>query len=411
MRRALLVVFAALALTSCGAKPSVEYEGPYAGDVRDAIVRIERVTGLPFREAPRVATRQRSELRAILEREFEDKDGQNIELEQSALQVLGLIPNSVNLRSLLLDLLVEQVMGFYIPTDSTLYLIDDAPAEAREFLILHELVHALQGQYLNLDSIQRIEGDDDRRYAAQAMLEGQAMFVTFRGMGQFASVEQQRAAIRRSQDQMPEFASAPLFLQEILIFPYLSGNEFVRQYVENVPPESLLTESAIPTSTEQVLHWDRYAGERDEPTRITLPQPRTGTGVYDSSLGEFGTRLLLFVQSREQGTSLSGAQGWDGDRYTVVRTPRGDGIVWVTIWDSTVEAADFGSAMRRAIGKRYYDPDSRRQPDGGTTFETDDRSLRLWGGTIAGRPAVMYVDMPKGMGTDLIDLERIMVGE
>lgn len=411
MRHALLSIFAALLLTSCGPTPSVDYDGPYASEVRDAIARIERVTGVRFKEPPRVATRQRSELREIFEKEFEDKGGRNIEFEQSALQVLGLIPKSVDLRSLLLDLLVEQVMGFYLPSDSTLYLIDDAPNQVREFLILHELVHALQNQYLDLDSIQRIQGDDDRRYAAQAMLEGQATFVSFSGIGQFASIEQQRAAIRRSQDQMPEFASAPLFLQEMLIFPYLSGNEFVRQYFEHLPPESLLVASAIPTSTEQILHWDRYAPERDAPTLITLPAPRIGTTVYNSNLGEFGTRLLLFVQSREQGTSLSGAQGWDGDRYMVVRTPQGDGIVWVTIWDSTVEAADFDSAMRRAIARRYYDPTGRRQADGSTTFETDDRSLRLWGGEIGGRHAVMYVDMPKGLRTDVIDVGRVVLEE
>ena len=33
----------------------------------------------------------------------------------------------------------------------------------------HELVHALQDQYVSLDSIQKIEGDNDRRVASQAV--------------------------------------------------------------------------------------------------------------------------------------------------------------------------------------------------------------------------------------------------
>jgi len=407
----LLVVCAGLVLASCGDQPSVEYDGPYAGDVRDAMAKIERITGTSFKAPPRVATRQRDELRAILEREFDDKQGETLPLQESALRVMGLIPTAVQLRPLLLDLLVEQVMGFYLPADSTLYLIDDVPAVAREFLITHELVHALQGQYLNLDSIQRITTNDDRQLAAQAMLEGQAQFVTFRGMGQFASIEQQRTAIRRGQSEMPEFASAPLFVQEMMIFPYLSGNEFVRQYLEDDSGESLLEPGSIPTSTEQVLHWDRYAGDRDVPTHVTLPPPRTGTAVYDNNLGEFGTRLMLFVQSNDQGTALSGADGWDGDRYMVVRTPRGDGIVWLTVWDSTIEAADFGSAMRRAIDRRFYQPSSRRLPDGSTAFETDDRAVRLWGGTIDGRAAVVYVDMPKGVGTEGVDVAGVVLEE
>lgn len=409
VRRVAALAGVALLLSSCGDRASVEYDGPYAGDVRDAIAEIERITGTPFKYPPRVATRERAAVRAIMQREFEDKQGGSIAEQETAYKLLGLIPQSVNLRELILDLLVEQAMGFYLPQDSTLYVIDDAPAEVRGGLLTHELVHALQGQYVNLDSILRIEKDEDRVIAAQSLMEGQASYVMMSAMGRFVSVEQQRTLMRQRQDEMPEFASAPLFVQEALIFPYLSGFEFVRQYLDSLPREGLLHADAIPTSSEQVLHWDRYAGARDVPTRVTLPPPRAGSAIYDNGLGEFGTRLLLFLQSNAQATSVSGASGWDGDRYVVVRTPRGDGIVWVSIWDSTIEAADFGSAMRRAIDRRFYEPASRRLPDGSTAFETETRSLRLWGGTISGRAAVMYVDVPKGVGTEGVDVARVML--
>lgn len=411
MRRLLAVAGLVIAVTSCGDEPSVEYDGPYSGEVRDAMVEIERITGTPFKSPPRVATRQRAELREIFQREFEDKQGEALPFQETGYKLLGLIPPSLDLRALLLDLLVEQVMGFYLPMDSTLYLVEEVPAAIRGGLLTHELVHALQGQYVNLDSIQRIERDEDRVIAAQALLEGQASLVMMRAMGQFVSVEQQRTRIRQSQGDMPEFASAPLFVQEALIFPYLSGFEFVRQYLDQNASESLLVPDAFPTSSEQVLHWDRYAGERDVPTRVTLPAPRIGTAVYDNNLGEFGTRLLLFVQSKEQGTSISGAAGWDGDRYMIVRTPRGDGIVWITIWDSTIEAGDFGSAMRRAIDSRFYEPSSRRLPDGSTAFETETRAIRVWGGTLSGRAAVMYVDMPKGVETAGVDVQKVVLEE
>lgn len=397
-------------LAACGDRSEIDYDGPYTSEVREAMGKIERIAGVPFKSPPRVATRTRAELRQIFEREFEDKQAELLPLQQAAFRVLGVIPASLELRTLLLDLLVEQVMGFYLPADSTLYLVDDAPAMARNFLITHELVHALQGQYLNLDSIQRITGDDDRQLAAQSLLEGQAQFVSFRAMGQFASVEQQRAAIRRSQSEMPEFEAAPLFVQELLIFPYLSGNEFVRQVLDSLPGPISFGD-AIPTSTEQVLHWDRYAGERDNPTFVTLPPPRSGTAIYDNNLGEFATRLLLFIHSRDQAAAVSGAEGWDGDRYMVVRTPRGDGVIWLTIWDSTVESAQFGTAMRKAIDRRYYSPGATELPDGGTSFSGEGRALRLWGGEVAGRAAVLYVDMPEGERTDLVDLGAVGLEE
>jgi hypothetical protein len=410
VRRLAAIAFGALVAMGCGDQPSVEYEGPYADDVRGAIVKIERITGTPFKAPPRVATRTRAELRAIFEREFEDKQGQVLPHQESAMRLLGLVPQSMDLRTLLLDLLVEQVMGFYLPADSTLYLVDDAPAMAREFLITHELVHALQAQYVNLDSIQRIEGNDDRQLAAQSMLEGQAQFVAMRGLGQFSSMEQMRTAIRRGQSEMPEFASAPLFVQEMMIFPYLSGAEFVRQFLDSMPGESLYDPTAIPTSTEQILHWSRYAGDRDAPIHVTLPAPRAGTAVYDNNMGEFGTRLLLFIQSNTPALASSGAEGWAGDRYVLIRTPRGDGIAWLTIWDTTVEAAEFGTAMRLAIDRRYYEPRASSLPGGATGFEAESRSLRLWGGDINGRAAVLYVDMPKGERTDVVDVAGVELG-
>ena len=45
-------------------------------------------------------------------------------------------------------------------------------------VLAHELVHALQHQYLPLDSILHDSTDADRQAAAQAVLEGQATLVS-----------------------------------------------------------------------------------------------------------------------------------------------------------------------------------------------------------------------------------------
>ena len=31
---------------------------------------------------------------------------------------------------------------------------------------------------------------------------------------------------------------------------------------------------------------------------------------------------------------MRGAAGWDGDRYMLIKTPRGDAIAWVSVWDN-----------------------------------------------------------------------------
>ena len=45
-----------------------------------------------------------------------------------------------------------------------------APREIARITVAHELIHALQDQYLNLDSLQRATGDADRTLAAQEQL-------------------------------------------------------------------------------------------------------------------------------------------------------------------------------------------------------------------------------------------------
>ena len=98
-------------------------------------------------------------------------------------------------------------------------------------------MHALQDQYISLDSIQKVRDDNDRQAAAQAVFEGQA--VTSRSPAMLGGTniainlpggwDRVRDMIRESQSSMPIFAAAPDVIQETLIFPYLSGAEFVPQ--------------------------------------------------------------------------------------------------------------------------------------------------------------------------------------
>jgi hypothetical protein len=72
---------------------------------------------------------------------------------------------------------------------------------------------------------------------------------------------------------------------------------------------------------------------------------RGAATIYDNTVGEFTTRLFLYEHLREQQAATSGAAGWDGDRLVLVRTSRGEGAVWVSVWDTPIDAGDF--YMRR----------------------------------------------------------------
>ena len=68
---------------------------------------------------------------------------------------------------------------------------------------------------------------------------------------------------------MPTFAAAPQILQETLLFPYLSGAEFMRRYQDQGHTGMPLGRDR-PVSSTQIMHADAYFGaHREQP--VTRP--------------------------------------------------------------------------------------------------------------------------------------------
>ena len=169
---ALLVLIAMLTI-GCPSRDKVVAQGPYARDVADAIPKIEKVTGLKFKKQPVLERRTKEQVHDFLVKQFEDERSQaDLNAQQILLRRLGLVSENFDLRSLMLDLYTEQIVGFYDPATKVLYVIDGAKPQDVAFVVEHELVHALQDQYTNIDSLLHIKGDDDRVLAAQSVMEG-----------------------------------------------------------------------------------------------------------------------------------------------------------------------------------------------------------------------------------------------
>ncbi len=162
-KRGLIAVGAACAV-ACGAswtlacgQSSASGAGKYAHDVSDAVPRVERAVGLRFKRPPRVESRTRAEVRAFLEKEFTESHAvRDLDGTESAYKLFGLLPDTLHLRAELENLYTEQIAGFYDPKTKVLYIVDGAPAPEVEVVVAHELVHALQDQYINLDSLESL---------------------------------------------------------------------------------------------------------------------------------------------------------------------------------------------------------------------------------------------------------------
>lgn len=368
--------------------------------VRELIPQVERAVGLTFKRAPVVAVRTREQLRRYLERKVAtDIPAADLAGSERAYKAFGLIPDTLDLRRMMLDVLEEQVAGFYDPDSQRLFLIRGGDPSMLRLVAGHELVHALQDQYFPLSPVLKMRRSNDRQTAAQAVMEGQATLAMFL-MQPGADLEQLSELWPRirqlsanvgagsvpggSPASMASFARAPRILRDALIFPYIYGAEFMINYERRrARAGEMPYGDALPVSTEQILHPSAYTGGQ-HPARLLIGEPVAGdTAVYEDDFGEFEMRVALETWGIGAAEATAAASGWHGDRYRVLGTRAGTALIWVSAWDTPDDAAEFEAQLRRG-----WESWSRRRAASGRRYTIE----RL---TVGGVPVVRLVDAPQ----------------
>jgi hypothetical protein len=396
-RMTLGVCIAVVASGACGDRAqAVQSEASVREMVRQLRHQAEIVTGLRFKHDFAVLLRDRDRVRDYVVHKF-DEELPPAELSgaSAAYKLFGLIPDSMDLRRTMIDLLTEQVAGYYDPDSGALFIPTDLDDPFRMRLVVsHELIHALQDQYMSLDSIINVRGRNDRRSAAQAILEGQATFYQIPMMMPEQRPETlpphwfwgQRTAMAQQQAQMPAFSGAPLWLRESLIFPYLAGADFIGWFSRAHPNQEPFG-AAMPVSTEQILHPERYAAG-DEPVGLAFTGPDVDTVRYEDGLGEFEIGILFteLLHDSSEARGPAYATDWGGDRFRVYGAGAA-ALVWYSVWDEAAARDRFARGLLRVWTERRAGDRTRR-------FRIDTLA-------IGDRPGARLVDAPvdwKGWG-------------
>ena len=332
--RAVGLTLLMLALVSCRGERNRPSDPDALSRLVDSLRgRVEGATGLQFKSPPRSGLRTREQVRAYLLRKLDEElPSSKLRGMETAYRLFGLLPDTLNLRPLLLELYTEQVAGYYDPDSAMLFGVVGADPTQLRVVIAHEMVHALQGERLPLDSILHDKSNNDRLAAAQSVLEGQA---TLSGMKALFPPEidptknpdfwtEYANQVRGGQASMPVFARAPLVVREALVFPYLAGAQFMHWWEGSPFRDSVPYGPRMPLSTEQVLFPDRYA-QRDVP--VSLQFPPGADVLYEDVLGESEIRVLIARLSDANQVRTEGPLGWGGDRYRVYQTPAGPALV------------------------------------------------------------------------------------
>jgi hypothetical protein len=314
-------------------------------------------------------------------------------------KALGLIPEDQSLRQLYLDLIDSQVLGFYEPKTKTMYVVSRSGAlsGADKITFAHEYDHALQdanfpGLFAEQD---KLLDQSDRALARAAVFEGDGtLLMTQWAIPNMSPQElQDYAALASDPQSAAILARTPGILTESLTFPYTSGIGFLAP-MQAAGGWSAVDKvyRAMPASTEQILHPDKYASG-EGPVSVELKTDAVlsalGTGwteTLQDTFGEFQTRTWL----RESGVAAADAEaaaaGWGGDRLAVLSGPNGSwAVVMKTAWDTPADAQAFEVAAQVAA-RSAGGPAGAFPGEGGTTrwfvAASDDATLTSVAGTL-----------------------------
>ncbi len=330
--------------------------------------------GVPFRHDVPVAFLGRKELVAYLRELFDDEYPPALaRADERLLQAFDLLPPATDLRALRAQVLEENVAGFYDERKDRrrLYAVseDRSFSPMNQVVLAHELRHALQDQYAELDAHlgPEVSDFDDRRIAWTALLEGDATLVMERfvrlRLGALeepaAPVEGDSAAL--AAPELLDVPGAPPVVRDQLVQPYLAGLAFARALWERGGASALREAwGRPPESTEQVLHPETYfARERPAPVAPAVRPPRGGRLLSEGVLGEVLLRTLL-----EGG--VEAAAGWGGDGWRLWDVSGRTVLAWRSAWDSPADAAEFHAALLARFARHRRVP----APDGWDAFES-----------------------------------------
>ena len=222
---------------------------------------------------------------------------------------------------------------------------------------MHELVHALQDQYVNLDSLEHISGRRrPRSWPRRPSIEGRGDVRPGVHHGRrhgATSPRSCRAAGNR-------FANGALVAQRRSRCSRRRRWSSRRRCSFRTSTARTSSAASRRASRASCRFDDLPVSHRTADARLgVLRHARAtcrarsrcrrfrGRSTRTTSVNSARGSFLYAAHRRIRIASIRASIGWDGDRYALVKTPAGNALAWVTVWD---RPATRRSSCRRWIG-------------------------------------------------------------
>jgi hypothetical protein len=298
-----------------------------------------------------------------------------------AWDTIGVIPDGTSLRDAYENYGSSQVIGYYDTVTGELkFTGSESPSPLERITLAHELTHAIDDQRFGLERLDALgaECKDEDSEAAIALVEGNATFFMLRWAQTFLTAAEQVQVGIEAAAQDTSTEGIPPFVSRLQAWPYDQGMRFIsaldaRGGLDAVD-EAFVD---LPTSTEQIIHPERYPN--DVPTPVDVPDlsAELGPGWEDldaMAIGEawLQTALGLRLDGSQASTA---AAGWDGGTYRAWSDGTDAAVELSTVWDTTRDAEEFAASMNEWID----------QEDGSAqVLEPDERSVTVLFASDAG---------------------------
>ena len=347
---------------------------------------LSKDTGYPIKQKVTGELASRDQVAKYVDQKMsEDEDAKRLERSEIVLKKFGLLPRDFDLHKFLVQLLQEQVAGYYDVKTRKMYLLDWLSADAQKPVLAHELTHALQDQSFDLKTWESPKApkttendaytydEDEASTARSAVAEGQGMVTLvdymLRGTGHTLAESPQVAQLMRSamtsNSEFPLLQKAPLMIRESLVFPYGDGLTFEAALLQKRGKDPAFSGAfrRPPQDTHEVLNVSAYLG--NHPVQwLILPDLSRALGPnyekYDEgSIGQLDTRILVEQYADKENAQDMG-EAWRGGAYFAAQSKDAKlsgtakiGLLYLSRWDTDESADEFAKIYASYVPKRY----------------------------------------------------------
>jgi hypothetical protein len=332
---------------------------------------MSKILDLPVKAPLKESIRTKAQIRAYLaEQQNKGESPRKQYADRRTMEAFGLIPKGFPLDSFLLNLLTDQVAGFYDPHKKEFFIANWISPAEQKTVMAHELTHALDDQYFHLDKWQKAaRGNDDASMARDAVIEGSAVaaMMDYSLAGLHISVREVpdiapfiESGVAKEMMKDPNLAKAPPFIRDELLFPYLDGAVFTQRVLKATSgwADFKTVFENPPVSTQQIMHPNLYF-QHVKPRKITLPHlksaiPHGWRKLDENVVGEFALREVL-KQFLGRGDADHFSAMWHGDRYALFENKKTKRTILVVrlALDNEADTKSFFGAYRDALEKKY----------------------------------------------------------